>query len=79
MSTPVKTHVDGPVTDVTDTDGVKAARLAIYGDPDSDAFTMAHRKHLMKAIDEWYETIEAQGLSYAGLAAVLRDVADEYA
>jgi hypothetical protein len=67
------------MSDATDTDGVKAARLAIYGDPDSDAFTPTHRRLLMKAIDEWYETIEAQGLSYAGLAAALRDVADEYA
>lgn len=66
------------MSDVTDTDGVKAARLAIYGDPDSDAFTEAHRKSVMRVIEEWYETVDAQGLSYLGLAAALREIADEF-
>ena len=50
----------------------------VQGDPKSAAFTEAHRKALMKAVEEWYETIDAYGLSNRGLAAVLREIAEEY-
>lgn len=64
--------------DPTETDGVKAARLAIYGDPDSSEFTEAHRRSLMRDIEAWYETIDAAGLSHLGVAALLRDIADDF-
>lgn len=56
----------------------EALRKMIHGDPDSAEFTAEQRKSLMKAIEDWYETIDAQGLSYLGLAAALRDVADDF-
>ena len=56
----------------------EAAKRAIDGDPESSEFTDAHRRALMDAVSSWFKTAGATGLSYAGLAALLRDLADEF-
>jgi hypothetical protein len=43
-----------------------------------DSFTEEHRKSLMKDVEAWFETVDAMGLSYAGLASLLRDLADDF-
>jgi hypothetical protein len=45
---------------------------------DDATFTEPHRKSLGDAIDEWYGTVDATDLSYVGLAALLRELADDY-
>jgi hypothetical protein len=44
----------------------------------NDEFTRRQREQCMRVVEAWYDTIDAQGLSYAGMAALLRDIADEF-
>lgn len=54
------------------------ARIEIYGDPNSSTFSVGHHSSLMATIEVWYESIEAKGLSHAGMAALLRAIADDF-